>query len=68
MFTGIIEQVARVNKIEKSENFITLEILSSFSSEIKVGDSISVNGVCLTATYTDVDFFRVNIIRKGGDL
>ena len=64
MFTGIIEQVARVNKIEKSENFITLEILSSFSNEIKVGDSISVNGVCLTATYTDVDFFRVNIIRE----
>ena len=50
MFTGIVEELAKVKSVKDSKDFYTVEILSTFSSKIKVGDSIAINGVCLTAT------------------
>ena len=51
MFTGIIEDVGRVKSIEKRGAFgrITVETALSLK-EVKTGDSIAVNGACLTAT------------------
>ncbi|MEW5951547.1 MAG: riboflavin synthase [Elusimicrobia bacterium] len=48
MFTGIIEKVSRINKISK--NAISVENLFDIK-ELKIGESISVNGVCLTLTH-----------------
>ncbi len=64
MFTGIIEEAGKVKKVEKFENFIVLDVLCKFSNELNIGDSVSVNGVCLTVTDIDIDFFRVNIIKE----
>ena len=44
MFTGIIEEVGIIKR--KSGN--SIEIKSSFSRELKIGDSVAVNGTCLT--------------------
>ena len=51
MFTGIIEGVGSVRTVKKKENGLEIEIGCDFDLErTNVGDSISVNGVCLTVT------------------
>ncbi|MGI6717862.1 MAG: riboflavin synthase [Bacteroidales bacterium] len=68
MFTGIVEQVGRVKKIQHRGNFssVEIEILSKDKNEkdnfLKVGDSIAVNGVCLTATSYNNYIFTADIM------
>ena len=52
VFTGIIQEKARVNKVEKLDDFSQIEIVTSsaFTKGIKVGASVSIDGVCLTVT------------------
>jgi riboflavin synthase len=48
MFTGIVECLAVVQRITDDGTGRTLELLSSFALDVKPGDSIAVNGACLT--------------------
>tara|TARA_B100000795_G_C22802865_1_gene442894 strand:+ start:971 stop:1561 length:591 start_codon:yes stop_codon:yes gene_type:complete len=48
MFTGIIEGLGRVNKIERDGDNVNFTLASDFSNELKVDQSLSHNGVCLT--------------------
>ncbi len=48
MFTGIIETTGTVTKINKEDNNLRLSIQCSFANELKVDQSVSHNGVCLT--------------------
>ena len=49
MFTGIIEQIATAKQLKKSFGKNRLIIsLKSFAKDIKIGESIAVNGACLT--------------------
>ena len=60
MFTGIIEAVSAVTKIEKKGAECRISIKNPFGSEIKTGDSIAVDGVCLTVesfTEENISFF-----------
>jgi len=51
MFTGIIEEIGEVIEIDKSLDLVKVKILAEeLSKEAKSGESISVNGVCLTVT------------------
>ena len=52
VFTGIIQEKARIAKVEKLEDFSQIEIVTSseFTKGIKVGASVSIDGVCLTVT------------------
>jgi riboflavin synthase len=47
MFTGIVEEAARVEKISSSPESIRLAVSTSFE-DVKTGDSMAVNGCCLT--------------------
>src|SRR6266852_2752853 len=50
MFTGIVEEVGRVARIEqRGENRRLTVMAGKVPSELKTGDSVSVSGVCLTA-------------------
>jgi riboflavin synthase len=49
MFTGLIESVGRVARIARASPGIRLSIDTPLASELSAGDSLSVNGVCLTA-------------------
>jgi riboflavin synthase len=50
MFTGIVEEVARVTRIEqRGESRRITVVASKVTSELKTGDSVAVSGVCLTA-------------------
>ena len=48
MFTGIIEELGTVKKVEKDKGNIHLTIDTSFTPELKIDQSIAHNGVCLT--------------------
>jgi len=49
MFTGIVEATARVLKVNEGRSVVRLEIEKPASfQDVKIGDSISVNGICLT--------------------
>lgn len=51
MFTGLIEQVGHVRQIERSGEAARLTISASFpAGEVVLGDSVAVNGICLTVT------------------
>ncbi|HTY26456.1 MAG TPA: riboflavin synthase [Desulfomonilaceae bacterium] len=57
MFTGMIEARGEVKSIESVREFVKIRIASSLDlSDVKEGDSITVDGACLTAT--SIDFSR----------
>ncbi len=63
MFTGLIETVGKIAGITKKTNIIELSISSSeISSELAVGDSVSISGVCLTVTRISSGSFIVSMI------
>ena len=53
MFTGIVEELAQIKSIKPRKKGIRYYISADFvMDDIKIGDSISVNGVCLTIVET----------------
>ncbi len=63
MFTGLISHLGNVKSIELNKESAKLVITNpAITKEIKVGDSISVNGVCLTATEFDSEGFAVDVM------
>ena len=63
MFTGIIEEVGTIKNVSKGIKSIKLTIGASKVLEgSKIGDSIAVNGVCLTITSMGKDFFTADIM------
>jgi riboflavin synthase len=53
VFTGLIQDVGSVAEVEKSDQGARLRIHTRLAGELEPGDSIAVNGVCLTATAAD---------------
>jgi riboflavin synthase len=53
MFTGLIESVGDVLTVERGEGGLRFRIATPLAGELRGGDSISVNGVCLTAVALD---------------
>lgn len=62
MFTGIIETLGKVEEIEKEEKNIHFTIKSSISNQLKIDQSISHNGVCLTVIGLSDDTHTVTAI------
>lgn len=62
MFTGLIADKGRVLSITKGRQSAVLEIESELIHEIKVGDSISVNGTCLTAIKVGSSSFEADVM------
>ncbi|HEX67786.1 MAG TPA: riboflavin synthase [bacterium] len=64
MFTGIIEEVGVVKRVEKKGEVITLTILAEkISSSLGLGGSIAVDGVCLTVVEISPPLFKVDVSR-----
>jgi riboflavin synthase len=64
MFTGIIESLGTVAKLEKRGSNVTFSIQSPISKELKEDQSISHNGVCLTVTKVSGDTHLVTAIEE----
>lgn len=62
MFTGIVVEKGTIHKA-RGKGVVTLEVdAPEISRELKVGDSVAVNGVCLTATSTSRKRFEVQVM------
>ncbi len=65
MFTGIIQEVGKVTKIEKSPTGLTLFIeIKKIIENKKIGDSIAVNGACLTIVEIKDNNVRFEVIEE----
>ncbi|MCU0389551.1 MAG: riboflavin synthase [Thermoflexibacter sp.] len=62
MFTGIIETLGTIKNIEKQQDNVIFWVASSLTSELKIDQSVSHNGVCLTVTATKEDMHSVTAI------
>ena len=65
MFTGLIEEVGTITSIAASGDGALVTVAASLVVEdIKHGDSIAVNGVCLTAVELGADFFVAEVMKE----
>jgi riboflavin synthase len=64
VFTGLIEDLGRVASVERSAEGARLRIEASFASELRNGDSVAVNGVCLTATNVNDGSFAAEAMNE----
>jgi riboflavin synthase len=62
MFTGLIEAVGRVERAVSREGNRVFTIKAGFSGELKLGESVAVNGCCLTVTRADKQSFEVEAV------
>jgi riboflavin synthase len=58
MFTGLIADLGRVVELDTGAGGARLRIATALAGEVKEGDSVAVDGVCLTATAVDGEGFR----------
>ncbi len=64
MFTGLIQDVGRVESVERGADGARLRIATTLAPEVALGDSVAVNGVCLTATSVDDDGFETEAMNQ----
>lgn len=64
MFTGIIEEVGKIKNIQGGTNYKLTIGASKILEDIHLGDSIAVNGICLTAISWDNGSFTVDVMRE----
>ena len=62
MFTGLVQAKGQIIKKEDKLNFIKFRIKTNFLDDVSVGDSIAVNGLCLTVKELNNDFFDVDVM------
>lgn len=64
MFTGLIEQTSPVLSINKTSALTELEIQNTLFDDLNIGDSVAVNGACLTITQLYEQSFSVEIVNE----
>jgi len=65
IFTGIIEETGTINRIERGVNSSRINIMARTVLEgTKIGDSIAINGVCLTVTSLNSNHFTADIMAE----
>ena len=64
MFTGLVEDVGRVEAVESGPEGARLRIATLLGTEISPGDSVAVSGACLTATAADAKGFDTEAMNQ----
>ena len=64
MFTGIIEQIAEVVKVESEGSNVHITLKSTITAELKIDQSVAHNGVCLTVVAINGDEYVVTAIKE----
>ena len=61
MFTGLIENVGAIERLDVRKDGATVVVSAPFAGELSPGESVSVNGVCLTAVRHDASAFSAEL-------
>lgn len=65
MFSGIVEEAARITAVTHNESNVTLRVKCSFTDELRIDQSVAHNGVCLTVVALHPDStYEVTAIRE----
>ncbi|MFH6945978.1 riboflavin synthase [Flavobacterium sp. FlaQc-50] len=64
MFTGIIETLGRIHEIQKDQNNLHVTVESSITTELKIDQSVSHNGICLTVVAIKDNCYTVTAIEE----
>ncbi|WP_179317235.1 riboflavin synthase [Winogradskyella undariae] len=64
MFTGIIEDLGRIEKLKKEDGNLHVTVHSSITNELKIDQSVAHNGVCLTVVNIDGETYTVTAIQE----
>jgi riboflavin synthase len=64
MFSGIVEEAATVVRLEKEQENLHITMECSFADELKIDQSISHNGVCLTVVDLKEGIYKVTAIKE----
>ena len=64
MFTGIVKELGTVEEVERSKAGARLRIAASFAGDLAEGDSVAVNGACLTATALGEGEFAADVMNQ----
>jgi len=64
VFTGLIAEVGRITAVQRSGDGMRLAVRAQLADELSDGDSVAVNGVCLTATRVGGDAFHADVMAE----
>ncbi len=64
MFTGIIEDIGEISQLKEEGDNLHITVRSQLAPELKVDQSVSHNGVCLTVVEVDSEFYVVTAISE----
>ena len=64
MFTGLIQDIGTVESVDAGGDGARLRIATSLGPDVALGDSVAVNGVCLTATAADAAGFETEAMNQ----
>jgi riboflavin synthase len=64
MFTGLIADLGEITAVERSADGVRLTVATSLSAQLREGDSVAVNGVCLTATEIGSSTFSTDVMNE----
>jgi riboflavin synthase len=64
MFTGLVSELGVISSFERDEQGARLEVATALAAQLREGDSVAVNGVCLTANVVGPGVFRAQAMRE----
>ena len=64
MFTGIIENLSQIKEIVKEGDNLSISLFSDIAKQLKIDQSISHNGICLTVVDINNDIYTVTAIKE----
>ena len=64
MFTGLVADLGTVAAVDATDDGVRLRVATALASDLADGDSVAVNGVCLTAVGADADGFGADVMRE----
>ena len=64
MFTGLVADLGTVAAVDATDDGVRLRLRTALAGEIGEGDSVAVNGVCLTATEVTDDAFAADVMQE----
>lgn len=62
MFTGLVAATGTVELLERGADGVRLRVRTELASEVSAGESVAVNGVCLTAVAPDAETFSADVM------
>lgn len=68
MFTGLIREVGRVERVDRDDAGARISIAAELAGELEAGDSVAVSGVCLTATALRPGGFDADVMNQSLDV